>query len=245
MKSVISNLVERFENGNLSRRDLVQGLTMLFAAASVPMRSATAADTPAAPGLTPTGIDHVSVLVSDVERSAKFYQDLFGLSVLSTDKEHGIVRTRAQARHRLHPQGEALRHRRSLRCRRRELQQGGGHAIAAAARPQPGRELAIRLLCEGSGRHERAVRLTPPQGTALDARAPVRDRPRRVLECVLGCSAARAAGRRAAGIVPAPAFTATQLVPRSRARTGRPTAATCSTNGTRRSSRSTGIRSPD
>src|SRR6185437_15183175 len=72
MKSVISNLVERFENGNLSRRDLVQGLTMLFAAASVPMRSATAADTPAAASLTPTGIDHVSVL--------------------STDKEHGIVR---------------------------------------------------------------------------------------------------------------------------------------------------------
>jgi catechol 2,3-dioxygenase-like lactoylglutathione lyase family enzyme len=91
MKSVISNLVERFENGNLSRRDLVQGLTMLFAAASVPMRPA-AADTPAAPSLTPTGIDHVSVLVSDVERSAKFYQDLFGLAVLSTDKEHGIVR---------------------------------------------------------------------------------------------------------------------------------------------------------
>jgi len=92
MKSVISNLVERFENGNLSRRDLVQGLTMLFAAASVPVRPAAAADAPAAASLTPTGIDHVSVLVSDVERSAKFYQDLFGLSVLSTDKEHGIVR---------------------------------------------------------------------------------------------------------------------------------------------------------
>ncbi len=90
MKSVISNLVERFENGNLSRRDLIQGLTMLFAAASAPVRQAAAADE--APGLTATGIDHVSVLVSDVERSAKFYQDLFGLSVLSTDKEHGIVR---------------------------------------------------------------------------------------------------------------------------------------------------------
>lgn len=92
MKSVISNLVERFENGNLSRRDLIQGLTMLFAATAAPVRQAAAADTPAAPGLTASGIDHVSVLVSDVERSAKFYQDLFGLSVLSTDKEHGIVR---------------------------------------------------------------------------------------------------------------------------------------------------------
>lgn len=92
MKSVISNLVERFENGNLSRRDLIQGLSMLFAAAGAPVSQAAGAATPAAPSLTASGIDHVSVLVSDVERSAKFYQDLFGLSVLSTDKEHGIVR---------------------------------------------------------------------------------------------------------------------------------------------------------
>lgn len=92
MKSVISNLVERFENGNLSRRDLIQGLALLFAAAGAPVSQAAGADAPAAPGLTASGIDHVSVLVSDVERSAKFYQDLFGLSVLSTDKEHGIVR---------------------------------------------------------------------------------------------------------------------------------------------------------
>jgi catechol 2,3-dioxygenase-like lactoylglutathione lyase family enzyme len=93
MKSVISDLVERFEHGKLSRRDLVHGLTLLFAAAAGPARTAAAAaDTPQAPGLTATGIDHVSVLVSDVERSAKFYQELFGLSVLSTDQEHGIVR---------------------------------------------------------------------------------------------------------------------------------------------------------
>jgi catechol 2,3-dioxygenase-like lactoylglutathione lyase family enzyme len=92
MKSEISNLVERFENGNLSRRDLVQGLALLFASASVPARGAAAAEATAPPGLTATGVDHVSVLVSDVSRSAKFYQDLFGLSVLSEDKEHGIVR---------------------------------------------------------------------------------------------------------------------------------------------------------
>ena len=92
MKSEISTLVERFENGNLSRRDLVQGLALLFAAAGAPSRSAAAAEATAPPGLTATGVDHVSVLVSDVSRSARFYQDLFGLSVLSEDKEHGIVR---------------------------------------------------------------------------------------------------------------------------------------------------------
>lgn len=91
MKSEISSLVERFEKGNLSRRDLVQGLTMLFAAAAAPVRQA-AAEPASAPGLTATSVDHVSVLVSDLERSRKFYQELLGLSVLSEDKEHGIVR---------------------------------------------------------------------------------------------------------------------------------------------------------
>src|SRR5689334_23411211 len=91
MKSEISNLVERFESGNLSRRDLVQGLALLFASAGA-ARSAMAAEATPPPGLTATGVDHVSVLVSDVNRSARFYQDLFGLSVLSEDKEHGIVR---------------------------------------------------------------------------------------------------------------------------------------------------------
>ena len=93
MKSQISSLVERFESGNLSRRDLVQGLSMLFAAAAAaPARQASAAAAAAAPGLTATGVDHVSVLVSDLERSTKFYQELLGLSLLSEDKEHGIVR---------------------------------------------------------------------------------------------------------------------------------------------------------
>ena len=94
MKSEISSLVERFERGSLSRRDLVQGLTMLFAAsaAGTSVRRAAAAEAAPTPGLSATGVDHVSVLVSDVERSAKFYKELLGLSVLSEDKEHGIVR---------------------------------------------------------------------------------------------------------------------------------------------------------
>jgi catechol-2,3-dioxygenase len=33
-----------------------------------------------------------SVLVSDLEKSATFYKTLFGLSLLSEDKEHGILR---------------------------------------------------------------------------------------------------------------------------------------------------------
>ena len=102
MEPIISDMVQRYERGSLSRRDLVKGLTMLAAASQVIPNAASAADTgaagataTAAGGATPivaTGIDHISILVSDVARSQKFYQDLFGLSVLSEDKEHGIVR---------------------------------------------------------------------------------------------------------------------------------------------------------
>jgi catechol 2,3-dioxygenase-like lactoylglutathione lyase family enzyme len=54
--------------------------------------AATAADGPQDTALVPKGIDHVSVLVSDLQRSVAFYQSLFGLKVLSEDKPHNIVR---------------------------------------------------------------------------------------------------------------------------------------------------------
>ena len=87
MKPIISELVQRYESGGLSRRELIQGLALLVAAGP-----AAAADLTPAPGLVANGIDHVSVLVSDLQRSVAFYQSLFGLSVLSEDKPHNIVR---------------------------------------------------------------------------------------------------------------------------------------------------------
>ncbi len=87
MKPMISDLVERYDRGRLSRRELIQGLTLLAAAGTV-----SAAEGTADSGLVASGIDHVSVLVSDLQRSVAFYQSLFGLSVLSEDKEHNIVR---------------------------------------------------------------------------------------------------------------------------------------------------------
>ena len=86
MKPIISDLVARYEDGKLSRRDLIHGLAMLAAAGSV-----AAADAPPEV-LTATGIDHVSVRVSNMERSAAFYQSLFGLAPLGQDKEHNILR---------------------------------------------------------------------------------------------------------------------------------------------------------
>src|SRR6185369_2422122 len=88
MKPVITDLVTRYETGRMSRRDLIQGLTMLVAAAS-----AKGADSaPEATQLNCTGVDHVSVRVKDLKRSAEFYQSLFGLESRGEDKEHRILR---------------------------------------------------------------------------------------------------------------------------------------------------------
>lgn len=91
MKPVISDLVERYERGGLSRRDLIQGLALLVAASAASSAAPAATDAPVS-GATPTGIDHVSVRVSDMARSAAFYQSLFGLKPLSEDKPHNILR---------------------------------------------------------------------------------------------------------------------------------------------------------
>src|ERR1700742_4141365 len=83
MEAIISNLLTRFESGALSRRGLIQGLTMLAAAGG-----AQAQET----GLKSVKIDHVSIQVSDLPRSIAFYQKMFGLTLVSEDKPNEIVR---------------------------------------------------------------------------------------------------------------------------------------------------------
>jgi Glyoxalase/Bleomycin resistance protein/Dioxygenase superfamily len=86
MNPLVTEMVQRFERGKLSRRELIRGLSMLVAV------SEAAHAVGAESGIVPTGIDHVSILVSNLQRSVEFYRNLFGLSVLSEDKGHGIVR---------------------------------------------------------------------------------------------------------------------------------------------------------
>jgi metallothiol transferase len=71
-------LVDRFERGALSRRELIAGLLALGAAS----RQATAApEGPAA--IAVSGIDHLALRVKDVERSAAFYTRHLGATVQS------------------------------------------------------------------------------------------------------------------------------------------------------------------
>jgi catechol 2,3-dioxygenase-like lactoylglutathione lyase family enzyme len=86
METIIADLVNRFEGGRLTRRQLIQGLSMLMATGSSAPSAAQAA------GLRGTGIDHVSILVEDLQRSAAFYQNVFGMTPLSEDKPNQILR---------------------------------------------------------------------------------------------------------------------------------------------------------
>jgi catechol 2,3-dioxygenase-like lactoylglutathione lyase family enzyme len=86
MKAMISSLVNRFEKGALSRRELVEGLAALAAAGSVSIAAAQEGTLKAAK------IDHVSIQVTDLPRSIAFYQKIFGLTVVSEDKPNEIVR---------------------------------------------------------------------------------------------------------------------------------------------------------
>lgn len=71
MEHVISSLLGRYESGTLTRRELIQGLAMLALASE----TASAADT----GFAAATINHVSIQVSDIKRSAEFYMRAFGL----------------------------------------------------------------------------------------------------------------------------------------------------------------------
>ena len=100
MEAIISDLVNRFEKGALSRRGLIQGLTMLAAAAAA-SSPAPGQDAPAkdAPGLKGMNIDHISIQVSDYPRAIAFYEKVFGLKVLGEDKPNEISRMGAPNGH--------------------------------------------------------------------------------------------------------------------------------------------------
>jgi len=87
MSDAIEHLVDQFEARTLTRRQLVASLTGLIASASLDASAQPAAPSQVAQGRT---INHVSLSVADVERSADFYGKLLGLKVVSRPGNGGI-----------------------------------------------------------------------------------------------------------------------------------------------------------
>jgi len=73
MRHTIETLVRQFEQGGLTRRQLVQGLLLVAAAPAL------AQERPAG-AFRATGIDHVQITVSDLKATQQFYEKLFGVS---------------------------------------------------------------------------------------------------------------------------------------------------------------------
>ena len=86
METVINGLLKQFEDGKLTRRQLIQSLALAAAAAS-PAATAgaqTASTIPAAsapPAFKTVWLDHISYAVTDYRKSTAFYRDLMGWEI--------------------------------------------------------------------------------------------------------------------------------------------------------------------
>jgi catechol 2,3-dioxygenase-like lactoylglutathione lyase family enzyme len=82
MEHIIAKLVDEFAKGKLTRRQLIQDLTIAATAATAASTPASAADGKV---LTATNINHVSYQVTDYARTRDFYAGLFGMKVSDDD----------------------------------------------------------------------------------------------------------------------------------------------------------------
>jgi catechol 2,3-dioxygenase-like lactoylglutathione lyase family enzyme len=82
MDPALDQLINRYDTGLVTRRDLLAALSGLIAASSA------AAAQPTSLGAVKQ-LNHVSVFVPDVGKSTKFYQELFGMKVL-TRQDPGV-----------------------------------------------------------------------------------------------------------------------------------------------------------
>jgi catechol 2,3-dioxygenase-like lactoylglutathione lyase family enzyme len=80
MEDIVTGLLDQFERGKISRRNLVQGLTagMAVAAVAAPALGAAA---PAGKGFKAVSVNHISYRVKDYGRTRDFYADLLGMHV--------------------------------------------------------------------------------------------------------------------------------------------------------------------
>lgn len=78
MDNFISNLMDRYDQGLLTRRELIQGLAMLVGASNL-AAAAPAAQQAVSP-VQATSLSHVSIRVKDVDRSVEWYKKVFGLT---------------------------------------------------------------------------------------------------------------------------------------------------------------------
>jgi catechol 2,3-dioxygenase-like lactoylglutathione lyase family enzyme len=77
MEQIIANLLHGFENGKMSRRQLIRSLALAATASS----AASLASAAELKGLKAIAVNHISYQVADYAKTRDFYADLFGMKV--------------------------------------------------------------------------------------------------------------------------------------------------------------------
>jgi catechol 2,3-dioxygenase-like lactoylglutathione lyase family enzyme len=106
MESIIVTLLQDFENGKMSRRQLIQSLALAATAAAAGSSPSVAA----AGGFKTIAVDHISYHVADYKRTRDFYSDLMGLKVTDDTGSQCQLRfgdSAITARNRRPPAGQA------------------------------------------------------------------------------------------------------------------------------------------
>jgi catechol 2,3-dioxygenase-like lactoylglutathione lyase family enzyme len=82
METIIADIVQKFEEGKIDRRQMIRNLAIAASAASVLSPKPAAA---AGGGFTATDVNHLSMTVPDYAKTRDFYSDLLGLKVSNDD----------------------------------------------------------------------------------------------------------------------------------------------------------------
>ena len=90
MESEVSRLVQRFESGQIDRRQLVAGLGSLIAVVSM---GQTAQAQEANSTFEATELNHIALRVTDVLRSREFYKQHLGMTVIRDGGERNCFMT--------------------------------------------------------------------------------------------------------------------------------------------------------
>ncbi len=98
MSHQLDQLLQQYQSGHMSRRDLLGALALLVA---VP-HAASAAAAQARPIGAVKQMNHVTVFVPNVQKSVEFYQSLFGMPIL-TRQDPGINLSTGQGFYGIYP----------------------------------------------------------------------------------------------------------------------------------------------
>jgi len=88
MEGIIAKLLEDFEHGRMTRRQLIRSVAVVATASAVPTTVAAATSK----GFKAVAVNHISYQVNDYTKTRDFYADLLGMKVVAdTDKQCFLV----------------------------------------------------------------------------------------------------------------------------------------------------------